>query len=790
MARSVTTVQVGKRKVELTNLRKVLFPEDHIVKAELIDYYLKVAPTILKHIKRRPLSLVRYPDGIAGQSFFQKNRPEWAPNWIDHVSMGDDDKVDYILATEEASLVWLANLACIEIHQMQCQAPRLDRVDYIVFDIDPPPSFPFTAVVSLAFELKEHVESFAYHPFVKTTGGKGVHIVVPIEPKWNIDAAYAAALAVAKSFVDERPKTATLRVKKDARQDKALIDIYRNRQYQTIVSPYSVRGRAKAPVSMPLSWEELESVEDPTEFNIHTAMEHLIREGDAWESIGAYATKLHTERSPGKPARSQPVSKKSAVAEDDPSRESAALSLYAQKRSFDKTPEPPPSIITGEGNAFVVHRHHATRLHYDLRLERDGTLKSWAVPKGLSPRPGVKRLAVAVEDHPLSYLAFEGTIPKGQYGGGDVWVFALGKYEITKDKKDGFYFRLRSREIDAEYRMINTKGKDWLLERVDKPQVDWLHDPIEPMLAQIGDNPIDSPDYLYEVKWDGIRATISLDEGQVTIRSRSKRIITDLFPELLIPEKAFRAGCALYDAEIVCLDESGKPVFEHVVRRLQHSTPAAVTRARAKHPAVCYVFDCLYLDGRPIINEPLTRRRQWMEDSIRDREAVYRVSEAMDEGPPLFEAAAKIGLEGIMAKQRTSTYTPGRRSPSWVKIKSHRTADCVVLGYTKGKGSRGPEFGALQLGRFEGRRLKYVGKVGGGFDERRLKSVFEELKKVPRAKRAVGEKPLDDQQTVWIEPRLVCEVRYSSLATTGNLREPVFLRMRPDLAPEDCASHR
>ncbi|HLG13426.1 MAG TPA: non-homologous end-joining DNA ligase [Blastocatellia bacterium] len=784
MARNVTTVQVGKRKIELTNLRKALFPEDHIVKAELIDYYLKAAPTILKHIKGRPLSFVRYPDGITGQSFFQKNRPDWAPEWIAHALMGDQDKIDYILATEEASLVWLANLACLEIHQMQCRSPRLDRVDYIVFDVDPPPGFSFTSVVSLSLDLKEHVESFGYNAFVKTSGGKGVHILAPIEPKWEIDAAYAAALAVAKAFVDRRPKQTTLRVKKEARQDRVLIDIYRNRHYQTIVSPYSVRGKPKAPVSMPLTWEELATVEDPTIFNIHTAVDRLIREGDAWEAIAAYATALHTER----PAEKSPRRATKRVEEEGP-QEAAALTVYARKRRFDKTPEPPPSIVASEGNAFVIHRHHATRLHYDLRLERDGVLKSWAVPKGLSPRPGVKRLAVAVEDHPFSYLTFEGTIPKGQYGGGEVWVFALGKYEITKDKKDGFYFRLRSREIDAEYRMINTKGKDWLLERVDKPQVDWLHDPVEPMLAQTRDDPFDSPDYLYEVKWDGIRAMISLDEGQVTIRSRSKRNITHQFPELLIPEQAFRAGCALYDAEIVCLDDEGKPVFEHVVRRLHHSSEGAIARARARYPAICYVFDCLYLDGRPITNEPLVRRRQWLEDSIRTGEqTVYRVSEAVDEGRPLFEAAASIGLEGIMAKERRSTYTPGRRSPSWLKIKSHRTADCVIIGYTKGKGSRDPEFGALQLGRYESGRLKYVGKVGGGFDERRLKSVFEEVKKVPRAKRAVDEKPLDDHQTVWVEPSLVCEVRYSSLTTTGNLREPVFLRLRPDLKPENASS--
>jgi bifunctional non-homologous end joining protein LigD len=786
MARTVTTVQVGKRKIELSNLRKVLFPRDQIVKAELIDYYFKVAPTLLKHIKARPLSTVRYPDGIDHQSFFQKNKPEWAPPWIQSARFEGPDAIEYILVTEEAGLIWLANLACIELHQVSSRAPNLDKPDYFVFDLDPPEGFAFSSVVELALEIREHLERFGYQTFPKTTGGKGIHVLAPIEPKWDLDVVYEAFAAIAKTFVDRRPGYTTLRVKKEARVGKVLIDIYRNRPHQTIVCPYSVRGRDGAPVSMPLTWAEMSKVAHPAEFNIHTALEHLSREGDAWEGISVYAAKLHTAKST--PRTSSAARKRKTPGDDPPpTDDKGALATYAKKRRFDKTPEPPPAITTGEGNAFVVHRHHATRLHYDLRLEQSGTLTSWAVPKGLPPRPGVKRLAVAVEDHPLSYLTFEGTIPKGEYGGGEVWVFALGRYEITKQKKEGFYFQLRSREVDAEYRMINTKGKDWLLERVDRPQVDWLREPIEPMLAQLRDKPFDSADYLYEVKWDGIRALISLDEGQLTIRTRNKRDVTNLFPELLIPERAFRASCALYDAEIVCLDEQGRPLFERVIRRMQAGASGAA-RARAKHPVVCYVFDCLYLDGRSVMNEPLSRRRQWLKDSIRgDEQTVYRVSEAMDDGVRLYEAAAQMGLEGIVAKQRQSVYTPGKRSSTWFKIKSHQTIDCVIIGYTQGRGSRDPEFGALQLGHYKDGKLTYVGKVGTGFDERLLKEVFKELQKVKRGPRPVEEKPLDDRQTVWVEPTLVCEVRYSSVTSAGTLREPVFLRLRPDRSPEECA---
>ena len=777
MARTSTIVTVGKRKIELSNLKKVLFPSDEIVKAELIEYYLKIAPTILRYIKGRPLTLVRWPDGVDHQTFFQKNRPEWAPQWLEHVELGNkDDKVDYVIATEEASLVWLANLACIELHQMHCRSPHFDKPDYIVWDLDPPEKYPFTQIVELAFELREFVEKFGYHTFVKTTGGKGVHIVAPIEPKWPFDIAKEAAMLIAKAFIEKHSSTTTLHIKKELRKGKVLIDIYRNSTYQTIVSPYSVRGRGNAPVSMPLTWERLEPVEDPAEFNLRNAADLLLEEGDPWETIGSYAVKLHTQQ----PKVNKPSAKSS------PAKNNDALSDYARKRAFDKTPEPGPEVFAGENNAFVVHRHHATRLHYDVRLERDGTLKCWAVPKGLPPRPGIKRMAVQTEDHPVKYLDFEGTIPKGEYGGGDMWIFARGRYEITKEKKDGFYFRLQSREWNDEYRMIHTKGKDWLCQRLVPPQIDWLRDPIEPMLAQSRDKPFDSPDYLYEVKWDGIRAMVSLDEGNITIRSRAQRDITNLFPELLIPDQAFRAACGLFDVEIVCLNAQGQPVFEDVLHRLQHRNEASVARARASHPAVCYVFDCLYVDGRPIVNESLARRRAWMVDSIKVPNPAYRPSETIDDGPGLYKAAAAHGLEGIMAKERNSIYMPGKRTSHWFKIKTRNTIDCVIIGYTKGKGERETTFGALQLGLYRGKQLVYVGKVGTGFNERAAKTILAELQKAKRGERLIKEKPIDDAVTVWLEPQLVCEVQYASRVSTGNLREPVFVRLRPDKSPEDC----
>lgn len=784
-ARTSQIAQVGKRRIELSNLNKVLYPDDQIIKAQIIEYYFKIAPTILAHLKGRPLSVVRYPDGIGRESFFQKQRPDWAPDWIEQVTLGEEKK-DYVIPTEEASLVWLANLACIELHQMHSRAPHFDKPDYIAYDLDPPENFAFPDVAELALEFKRHLETFGYHPFVKTTGRKGLHILTPIEPKWGFHTAFEAAKAVAQPFVESHPSSLTLQIKKDQRRGKVLLDIYRNRQSQTIVCTYSLRGLPGAPVSTPLTWEELEALESPKTFDIHTVPPRVLEQGDPWETIAAYATPIHTEAKAPKSSRKNLKPGRTFKTPEQ-------LEEYSAKRSFEKTPEPAgelrtrtSAVQTGTGSAFVVHRHHATRLHYDLRLEQNGVLKSWAVPKGLPPRPGILRLAVNVEDHPLDYVNFEGAIPKGEYGGGMMWKFAQGRYQITQQKQKGFYFRLQSRELNGEYRIHHTKENQWLLERVDKPQVDWLRDPVEPMLARPANKPPESDDYLYEVKWDGIRAVISLDEGEVRIRGRNGLDITKQFPELLVPEQAFRATSALFDGEIVCVQGEGKPEFSNVIHRMQQSAKGAIERARTNCPAVCYVFDCLYLDGRPIVNEPLTRRREWLEDAIK-KDTPYRVSQAFDDGPGLFEAVKEMGLEGIMAKQRGSTYAPGKRNDSWLKIKRRQTVECVIIGYTEGKGDRQKYFGGLHLAQADGNALKYVGKVGSGFDEESLKAVSAELRKLTRTKRPVKERPLDDVRSVWLEPKVMCEVQYASLTPDGIMREPVFVRLRPDLTAKSQA---
>lgn len=766
--------QVGKREVELSNLEKVLFPEDHIVKAEVIEYYLKIAPTLLNYANGRALTLIRYPDGITGESFYQKNRPEWAPQWIEFVTLGKEKK-DYIIATEPALLVWLANLASLELHQLHSRKPNYDLPDYMVFDLDPPEGYSFPKLIPIALSLKTVLESYGYTPFVKTTGGKGLHICCPIEATHDFHTVFEAAQDIAKPFVEKNPNDVTLQIKKDARKGRVLVDIFRIRSGQSIVSAYSLRGRNGAPVSMPLTWDELEQVKSPLEFNIHTAVEKVIRDGDAWQGFDAYAVPIHTHRP-------KPTAKKKNINPAGTKHKSPEqLEAYTKKRDFTKTPEPAGATPDVVGSKFVVHRHHASRLHYDLRLEKDGVLKSWAVPKGLPPYPGVKRLAVQTEDHPLEYLTFDGAIPKGQYGAGDMWIYALGKYQITKDKKDGFYFRLNSKEVNGEYRIHKMKEKEWLLERVDQPQVDYLHQDIEPMLADQDAVVPKGEGYIYEIKWDGIRALITLEDGHIKIKTRNQRDVTAQFPELQIGEKAFRATNALFDAEIVCLDPTGKPVFKRVINRLMSTGETNIQKLTKSNPAFCYIFDCLYLDGRSLVNEPLIRRKEWLADTIRP-ETPYRVSEHVDDGPSLLEAAREHNLEGIMAKRADSKYMPGRRTDLWLKVKIRESAEAVIIGYTPGKGNRGQTFGALHIAERIGSALHYRGKVGTGFDDATMKEISDVLKKVKTTpKPDVTGKLLDEKISTWLEPVTVAEISYSKLTPDNMFREPVFIRLRPDL---------
>ena len=757
-------VDVGGRTLSLTNLDKVLYPADGIVKAEVVAYYVAVAGAMLPHIERRPLSLVRFPDGVGGEAFFQKGRPVWAPKWIESVHFRDKD---YLYVAEPAGLAWLANLAALELHQVPSRAPDLENPDVLVFDLDPPEGARFEVVRDLAIDLRAHLEAHGYVPFTKTSGGKGVHVFCPIVPDWDESEVIAAAKDLAASFARTRSKDVTLNMGKARRGGRVFVDIYRHSPGATVVAPYSLRGRDGAPVSTPLTWEDLADLDDPATLDLHVVPERLRAAGDPWADIRNHATDLHT-----------------AEARDTEELEGAApLETYTGKRKAGATPEPVPTVVQRRrgrrGDQFVVQRHHARALHYDLRVEEEGVLRSWAVPKGLPPRPGIKRLAVATEDHPIEYLDFEGIIPKGQYGAGRMWVFDRGQYEALKREDGKLYVRLRGKSLAGDYRMFRTRDQEWIIERLDTPAEDWPRIRVEPMQPTLRSQPPNWDRFEYEVKWDGIRILMHIDEGEVRLFSRRGTEYTDQFPDLVVPD-SLRTLSAVIDGEIVCLDAEGRPSFERVLQRAQSSRKNAASAAR-RLPATCYVFDCLYLDGRVILDEPLTRRREWLEDSLRPN-TPFRFSRAVTDGKAFLKAVEEMGLEGLVAKDPSSPYRPGRRTDSWIKLKVRRDATVLVIGYQPGEGSLTGDIGSLHVAEAVDEDLVYRGRVGSGLTARDRRRITEELEPLVRTTAPLeGGAPSDAAGAVWVEPRLWADVAFAEITGAGRYRAPTFVRLRRDL---------
>jgi DNA ligase D-like protein (predicted ligase) len=300
------------------------------------------------------------------------------------------------------------------------------------------------------------------------------------------------------------------------------------------------------------------------------------------------------------------------------------------------------------------------------------------------------------------------------------------------------------------------------------------------MLSGSASKPPTGDNYLHEIKWDGIRAIISLEDGQVRIRTRNHNDVTKQFPELVQADKAFRATCGLFDAEIVCLDKLGKADFKKVIHRLMSNGETTIQKLSKTSPVYCYIFDCLYLDGRTLINEPLVKRREWMRDAIKP-ETPYRVSEAVDDGEALFEAAREHQLEGIISKERDGRYLPGKRSDLWLKIKVRNTRECYILGYNPGKGNRSQVFGGLHIAEKEGAEFIYRGKVGTGFDDNLIKEIYKQLKSLKEIKKPIPDKVMDEKISIWIEPVLIAEISFSMITKDNQFREPVFVRLRPDL---------
>lgn len=601
-----------------------------------------------------------------------------------------------------------------------------------------------------------------------------------------------------------------------------------------------------------------------------------------------------------------------------------ALEEYKRKRRFEDTPEPPPKVEKKKGNRFVVQKHDATRLHYDFRLEMEGVLKSWAVPKGPSLDPADKRLAMQVEDHPVSYFDFEGNIPEGNYGAGSVMVWDVGTWQpLSPVQVDGKYvpgteaeaaamlakgdlkFRLKGKRLKGDFALIKMKGRrpgskgnEWLMikkhdddvvEGYDAGDIDesvlskrsmgeiagdgrsrewksrpagrgklkaaWLADAIarvekkksslntggaeehrgkdkeqskrkspvssvppvvktfgsspkptalihapvkrpmptaiHPMLAESINQPFDSADWLFEIKWDGYRAVAFIESGKVRLVSRNQNELTARYPELKDMAKFVKAKNAILDGEAVALDEDGKASFSLMQQRTGFRAGGKRAATKADVPVLYYAFDLLYLDGEDWRKVPLEERKRKLQSIVKTGDSLRYSDHYAEQGKSLFEVARSKGLEGIVAKKRESVYEE-RRSREWLKIKIRHRVECVVGGFTEPEGSR-THFGSLVLGLYDKQgRLIHVGQAGSGFNQKSLAEIWKTLQKLETKKNPFYGEVEALRKVSWVKPELVAEIEYAEWTDGTNegsgpkLRAPVFLGLRDDKDPKEC----
>jgi len=464
------------------------------------------------------------------------------------------------------------------------------------------------------------------------------------------------------------------------------------------------------------------------------------------------------------------------------------LGAYERKRDQAKTPEPFTSKRRrGKAPIFVVQRHDARRLHYDFRLERNGALASWAVPKGVPLDPGQRALAVHVEDHPLDYATFAGEIPQGNYGAGTVEIWDNGTYELVEEKADGgLTVRLHGKRLEGTWTLIpahlDGKEQNWLLMRKRDESSAGVTETgrrtYKPMLATLADELPHGDEWAFEVKWDGYRALGYVRGGDAKLLSRNGNDLTGRFPALAKAlEKTVRSPECVVDGEVCAIDEHGRPSF------------SAMQQGKPGTPLVYEVFDVLEIDGVPVVDQKLVERRELLEALLDSSVKNVQVSGFFDDGEALLTAAKAQGLEGVMAKRRGSRYLEGGRTRDWLKVKTHGRQEFVICGWTKGQGRRAGSFGALVLGAYRGKELQWVGNCGTGFDEKTIDELLSKLKPLVRETSPLVEVPkmakVRKGDVTWVDPKLVAEVRFAEWTHDAHLRAPVFVGLRDDKPARD-----
>ena len=845
-------VTVEGRTIKLTNLDKVLYPTTRTTKADVLSYYAQVGPTMLPHLRDRPATRKRWPDGVGEVKakpptvFFNKDLTAGTPDWVPRrtISHRDHDN-DYPVINDLATLTWLAQLAALEIHVPQWRfGPdgRPQNPDRLVLDLDPGPGVELTACAWIARLVRDILRDIGHEPVPVTSGSKGIHLYAPLDGSQTPEQATEVARELALALESDHPDLVISTMKRSQRDGKVFIDWSQNNGAKTTVSPYSLRGRDRPWAAAPRTWEELE---DPALRQLEYE-EVLSRVADLGDPLAPLAPHADRDR----------------------------LAIYRGMRDATKTPEPVPALPPdqqADGFRFVIQEHHARRLHYDVRLERDGVLASWAVPKAPPTDSKVNHLAVRTEDHPLEYLTFHGSIPKGQYGAGSMRVWDAGTYRLHKWNEGKEVIVTLFGHADGglggvrKFALIHTgtgdsqPEKNWLMHLMEtdledvrgtstelrpepgsmrpepgsmppepgsvppepgsvppepgsmrpepgsmRPEPVEGRDPaaqiefpeqVEPMLATLVDAARfgDEAGWAFEMKWDGVRAICYLAGGRVKLLSRKGRDDTKAYFDVADDLRPIKVDTAILDGEVVVTDATGRPSFGLLQPRINLTKQADIERAAKAYPAQLMLFDILELNGRSLIKKSYEERREILEGLMPPRPG------SRIQVPPIFdgdlqaarEIADQLRLEGVVAKRRNSTYQPGRRTHTWLKIKLHRAQEVVIGGWRAGQGRRSGGMGSLLMGVPTEDGLHYVGRVGSGFNDRQLDDIQVKLERLSRKTSPFLDVPREDARDAhWVTPSLVGEVTYGELTEPGRLRHPVWRGLRTDKSADEVIWER
>lgn len=816
-------VRVAGRELTLTNLDKIIYPETGTTKADVLAYYAAVAHVLIPAAANRPATRKRWVNGVGtagqpGEVFFQKNLEDSAPGWLPRAAITHKDRtIYYPMVNDPATLTWFGQINSLEIHVPQWQVDSHGKQlnpDRLVLDLDPGDGTGLEECAEVARLARAILQDVGLEPVPVTSGSKGIHLYAGLDGTQSSDQISEFAHELARALEADHPDLAVSDMKKTLRKGKVLVDWSQNSAAKTTIVPYSLRGRLTPTVAAPRTWQEINS----------PALQHLdykavLRRVEAGKDPFAAVA-----RGAGHPGNTGNTGSPDGKTDDGGPH--VRLERYRSMRDPEATPEPFTGT-SGTGDTFVIQEHHASRLHFDFRLEHEGVLVSWALPKGVPESGGKNHLAVQTEDHPLDYATFEGTIPKGQYGAGEVTIWDHGTYELEK--------WINGREVIAtltgaeggglggakKFALIHTgrgQGKDsegqWLIHLMDKdhhtfhprkapaeneesneardvPEADPAPadraEGFSPMMATSGTAAdLDGSDWQFELKWDGVRALIVADDRKIRILSRNGNDVTATYPELTArtcwPEQPFVA-----DGEIIAVGPSGRPDFGLLQGRMKLTRAADVAKARAEIPVRLMLFDLLSDGGEDLRRLPYAKRRQRLEDFHLTPICPVELSPILNERiEHILESAQELGLEGVMAKRTDSRYVSGQRTRTWIKIKLERTQEVVVGGWRPGKGGRQSSVGSLLVGIPDGNKLRYVGRVGSGFSTRELLELRQKMDRLARKTSPFDGVPAEDAgDAQWVAPQLVGEVTFGEWTGSGKLRHPVWRGWRLDKTAEE-----